>query len=485
MNRPCMVLLVVALTCLPGIIRAQAPPPAPAPTPAPAPGPTPATPQVAPQPLSKPDAEAVGRAVIAELAARNFDKVFARLREHVAQTLNVDKLTTSWDKLLLQVGAFRSVTAVEKEERQGLQVAYLTCAFERASLELVLAVDADSRVAALNFIPLGMRAGWKPAAYVKADSFQERKITVGGAPWQLPGTLTLPSGAGPFPAVVLVHGSGPGDQDESVGPNKPFKDLAWGLATRGIAVLRYSKRTRVHGRQMAELPDGFTVNEEAVEDARAAVDLLANTKEIDPRRIFVVGHSLGGMLAPRIAAVNKEVAGVILLAGNTRPIEELVLEQIRYAASLNGKVTPEGEKAIQAAEQARREIRSPDLKPGMTVKFLGVSTSAVYFLDLRDYHPAEAAAALGLPIFVLQGERDYQVRLADFDGWRKALAKQPTASFKLYPGLNHLFMSGAGPSSDADYLNPGHVEEDVIRDIAGWIAAHGPPPSAPPAKAAP
>ena len=128
------------------------------------------------------------------------------------------------------------------------------------------------------------------------------------------------------------------------------------------------------------------------------------------------------------------------MAGNTRPLEDLVVEQIRYMANLNGAITPEAQKQIDAAEESAKEFKNPDLKPGMSVHLLQTTLPASYVLDLRSYDPAKAAAALTIPIYVLQGGRDYQVRLADFEGWKKALGNKPNASFKLYPELNHPFI---------------------------------------------
>jgi uncharacterized protein len=174
-------------------------------------------------------------------------------------------------------------------------------------------------------------------------------------------------------------------------------------------------------------------------------------------------------VGPRIAAGDGKVAGLILLAGSTRPMEELVVEQYRYLVGLQGKITPEGQLAIDKAEKAAAEVRNPDLKPGTTVDFLGSPIPSSYFLDLRNYHPAEMAATLHRPVLVLQGERDYQVRMADFDGWKRALGAQPSASFKTYPALNHLFMPGSGPGSGAEYMKPNHVPEEVVQDIVAWV----------------
>src|SRR5262249_29401225 len=158
------------------------------------------------------------------------------------------------------------------------------------------------RIAGLRFRPPAAPAApYSPPAYVTPASYTETEFTVGSGDWPLPGTLEMPVGAGPFPALVLVQGSGPNDRDETLFGNKPFKDLALGLASRGVAVLRYDKRTKVYQAKLAGVP-GLTVTEEVVEDALAAVKTLRAQPRIDPARVFVLGHSLGGMLIPRIAA---------------------------------------------------------------------------------------------------------------------------------------------------------------------------------------
>ena len=162
----------------------------------------------------------------------------------------------------------------------------------------------------------------------------------------MPGTLTVPNGKGPFPAIVLVHGSGPNDRDESIGANKPFRDLAYGLATHGIAVLRYDKRTHVHPEQFANIV--FTVKEETIDDALSAVALLRTTAHIDPTRICVLGHSLGGMLIPRIGLADNRVAGLIVLAGATMPLGDTMLRQVRYLAEAQGPITPEVQQQLDA-----------------------------------------------------------------------------------------------------------------------------------------
>ena len=151
--------------------------------------------------------------------------------------------------------------------------------------------------------------------------------------------------------MVLVHGSGPNDRDETIGANKPFRDLAWGLATRSIAVLRYEKRTKQYpGKLMATGVGQFTAQEESIDDALSAVGQLRGTEGIDPKRIFVLGHSLGGTLAPRIGQADPKITGLIIMAGSTRPLEDMVVEQTRYLISLNGTPTAEGEAKLSEVQ---------------------------------------------------------------------------------------------------------------------------------------
>src|SRR5208282_4192029 len=132
---------------------------------------------------------------------------------------------------------------------------------------------------------------------------------------------------------------------------------------------------------------------------------------------------------------------------NTRPIQQLVVEQVRHITSLPGVDPAQAQKQVEGAEKIAADIDRPDLKPGDIVDVFGAKIPGSYWLDLRGYHPAELAAKLTVPMLILQGERDYQVRMADFEGWKKALAGRSDVTFKSYPALYHLFIAGTGPST--------------------------------------
>jgi dienelactone hydrolase len=412
------------------------------------------------------DLVARAEALVDALAAGDAEKATTYFDATMLEALPPDQLSGIWNQLTAQVGPFQERLGTRTATQQGYDVVYVVTQFEAGPLDVKVVFDAEGQVAGLFFEPsqgLSEPQSYSPPTYANLEAIEEHEVTVGSGQWALPGTLTLPVAGDDLPAVVLVHGSGPQDRDETIGPNKPFRDLAWGLASQGVAVLRYEKRTKQYAAQLAEALDEFTVYEETVEDALVAVALLRETPRIDPERVFVLGHSLGGMVAPRIGALDRDLGGLIILAGNTRPLEDLLLEQLAYVG------TPEEQLSEVEAQVAR--VKNPSLSLDTPAsELLGVPAS--YWLDLRGYDPAEAAKNLPQPMLILGGGRDYQVTEADFDGWQAALGGRDDVSTVFYADLNHLFMAGEGMATPAEYERPGNVAQGVIDDIAAWVLAH-------------
>ncbi len=343
-----------------------------------------------------------------------------------------------------------------------------------AQVAVSVTVDAQGLIGGLHIGPVTppTTVPYQPPSYADQQSFTEQSVTVGeGTQWALPGTLTLPKGTGPFPVVILVQGSGPNDRNETIGPNRPFQDLAWGLASRGIAVLRYDKRTFVYPKQTQAESATFTVQQESVDDALQAAKLVRSMPEIDSQRIYVLGHSLGGYVAPRIGQQDLSLAGLIMLAGGTRPLEDVILDQVTYLDSLNGGPTPAQTAALDELKAQVARVKDPKLSSSIPASELPLGIPAAYWLNLRGYQPASVAAGLDMRLLILQGARDYQATTADFAGWQAALSGHSNAKLVLYPDLNHLFQTGSGKSTPAEYEKPGHVAEKVITDIAEWVKA--------------
>jgi dienelactone hydrolase len=373
-----------------------------------------------------------------------------------------------WDDSVKRYGAFKKLGVTRSEKIGGYDSFLIEMQFTKSAFNLRLVFDSKNMIAGMYFAPITSTVVYKAPTYVKVSSFKETSVIIGKGAWALRGTLTMPAGKGPFPAVVLVHGSGPNDRDETIGPNKVFRDLAWGLATQGIAVLRYEKRTREHAAKFAKIRN-YTVKAETVDDAVAATALLRNTKKINKNRVFVVGHSLGGMLAPRIAQADPKIKGMVILAGPTRPLEDLVLDQTKYILSLTTTDTVVWKQQVELVKKSVSKIKSKSLSIKTPAdQLLGLPAS--YWLDLRGYNPAVLAAKTNKPMLVLQGERDYQVKMVDFKGWQKYLACNKKTTFKSYPKLNHLFMEGVGKISTPDeYEKESHIPAYVIKDIVNWV----------------
>jgi len=420
--------------------------------------------------LPEPQLVAMASELVDELARNDFAAATQRFDDTMKRALPESSLRDAWRSLIKQVGSFKQRAGTRTEVTNGYQMVFVTAQFALARLVVKVMFDAEGRVAGLFFLPEGASAGYASPSYVDAGAFSEREVTVGSGEWALPGTLTVPKVAGPFPAVVLVHGSGPNDRDESIGPNKPFKDLAQGLATQGIVVLRYEKRTKFYQQRMAGAAETITAKEETVDDAVAAVALLRQTPEVDPDRVFVLGHSLGGMLAPRILQAQPgAAAGMIIVAGPSRPLEDIVLEQTRYISSLSATLSPEDQAALRELEAQVARVKDLGLSTSIPSRDLPLGIPAAYWLDLRSYSQVETARTLGKPALILQGARDYQVTEVDLEGWKAGLDGRANVRFILYPDLNHLFMLGEGKATPSEYNLPGNVAAQVITDIAGWV----------------
>jgi uncharacterized protein len=415
-----------------------------------------------------PGPEARARQFVDLAAKGDFTAAQAMFDATLGARLSAAALEQSWGQVQRGAGAFKSAGAARIESSPSQDVVFLTCEFEKARLDLRLPMDKAGRIGGMG---VSLHVEYTPPDYVNPGSFHEKEVMVGASATALHGTLSIPNGEGPFPAVVLVHGSGAADRDYTLGPNKVFRDLAWGLASRGVAVLRYNKRANEYPREVSEMA-GFTVKEETVDDAVAAVSLLAATEGIDHRRIFVAGHSLGATVGPRIGKADPQIAGLILMAGTTHWLLDELVRQTVYNFTLHGEMTPAQQKQVDALKAQVARANDPALALDAPRSSLPFNLPASYWLDLRGYHPEQTARELNQPLLILQGERDYQVTMDDFATWKKGLAGKQNVEFKSYPKLNHLFLAGEGPSSDEEYGRPGHVEKAVVDDMAAWVNRH-------------
>lgn len=407
-------------------------------------------------------------------AAGQGDSIYIALNKELQGKLSPVMFNGTFRETEKVFGKLQSKSEWQTENVQGGTLYYSDLKFERYDFRFILAFDADGAMNTIRLSPVPATSVTPSVAY-NEKKMSERDITVGAEGFQLPGTLTVPkfatvAEARKVPCIILVHGSGPHDRDETIGPNKPFRDIAWGLAERGIAVIRYDKRTKTYGADCVPAGRVLDYDTEVVDDVLSAVALAKTLPEIASDSIYVLGHSLGGTLAPRIAERSKELAGIIVLAGLARPFEDAVEEQTVYIMSL-------------APASAEAKMQFADLKEQLNnVRKLGTNAfdeqiplplnlPRSYWEFANAYKPVSVAAKLKLPIFVLQGERDYQVTMEDFAFWRFGLWRNKNAFFKSYPKLNHLLQEGTGKATPMEYSRASSVPAYVLNDLAAF--AHG------------
>lgn len=431
--------------------------------------------------LPVPDEESMkadAQKVAEDLQAGDFAAVTEKFSAEMAAALDEKSLESSWNSVVAVLGDFIETLSVETYERDAYFCVDILEHYENNGLKLHIVYDAQGKIAGMQityadvepYLETEVQSGEEELSYT------EEEVTV-TADERVPlgGTLTLPRDTEKPPVVILVHGSGSSDRDENINGNKPFADIAHGLAARGIAVLRYDKRYYTY----PDCPDVgsaemVTLREETLDDVDAAIKLMQEDARVDGSRIFVLGHSLGGCLSPAIAAEHPQLAGIISMAGSLRPLWEIVYDQNQeaIAAAKEGGLTDEEQaQLVEAAEQIETSVKvlreELEAQPDDEL-LLGIPVR--YWKSNKEYCGENFIDQVEMPVLILQGDADFQVYPEkDYVLWQETLAGRDNAVFHLYEGLNHLMMPTQGKRDITEYSVKGHVDEQVIDDIAEFI----------------
>ena len=381
------------------------------------------------------------------LLAEQYTELRAMFNQQAKGDLSDETLRLKITPVLRQLGKPVSFGEPQAAGATGRHNVKITVRFAAMALDFTFSIDEAGKVAGFRYdpskeqAPVAVPTEWKPPPYSLSGRFRVQEVTIGEGQWKLPGTLLSPTSdlRGPFPAVVLVAGSGAQDRDETVGLNKPLRDIAEGLASRGIVVLRYDKRARVYQKQVQAIKN-LTVRDETIEDAVRAIAFLRTRHEVNPKRVYVVGHSLGGYLGPRIALGDHDLAGLAVMSANYEPLEDLIVHQAESTG------TPEPKLSQLRTDAAKVKALHPGQEGGPPV--LGAPPS--YWIDLRGYNPPAMAKVLHCKVMVLHGQRDFQVTEQDYGLWQSGLRGRENTTFHDYAGLNHFFMPGEGKSTPAN-----------------------------------
>jgi uncharacterized protein len=403
------------------------------------------------------------------LAAGDFPTARKYFDAELARTHDEERLKNDWGRLESSEGKYMGRAAGRVVLIEARRYIFVALQFVNGPFEAHAACDKDGLISLLEGgIPSDAPTKIKNAKLeIEPSGVRREPVVVASAYGPLPGTLTLPAGPGRFPSVLIVAGAGQNDADGTYGPNKIYLDLAEGLAAQGVASLRYDKNVRAYTAQIG-LSEYFTVDDEVTRDAVTASNLLHRNAHIDLRRQFLLGHSLGAMMAPEIASRFPGLAGLILMAPPGQPILDNAVNQTRYILEAQHAASDQIDAAIKAIRDEQSVLRAAGTSRPLAGEFSGMQQS--YWQSLFRYDPIVWAEKSSLPTLIVQGERDYRVepRYA-LARWKAVFAGNPRVQIELYPGLNHFFMPIGDLPPPRDEEVPAHVDDQVIHDIAAWI----------------
>ena len=418
--------------------------------------------------LASAEEEPTARAVFELLQSGDVSSVYALFDQNMQKAMSEDDLRKTFSDLEAAVGQATDWGEEQTVLYPPYRITILPVSYEKADVNLQITWQ-DHQIAGL-FYTIQQKA--ESIQEELPEGMMEENIQVGEL--NLPGLLTLPSeAADPLPAAVLVHGSGPNDRDETIGGTKLFRDLAHSLALKGIVSARYDKRTFAGVEISKEDEKTFTVQEETIDDAVAAARLLRADPRIDPERIYLIGHSMGAMLAPRIAEENPGLfTGIVMLSGTPKTLADIVLSQNqavvdalpplqKIAVSVQMTMLRQGWKNVLSSTE--EEVK------GKTI----FEAPAYYFWEMAQHDTASILKDLDLPALIINGGSDFQVIDADgIDAWQ-ALDLPENIQLSYYPELNHLLMDPQAPETIRgtvqEYDIPCHVAEEVVDEITAFI----------------
>ncbi|MCP1143175.1 serine aminopeptidase domain-containing protein [Lysinibacillus endophyticus] len=390
------------------------------------------------------------------------------------QTISKEYISATWNSFAANYGQTKSIELKDVKKNIVHTRVTFSVTGEVSPYELYFNFDKNGKI---DDFSVGYPTyPYSTPSYDHPENYTEKEVVVGSEEFPLPGVLTLPKGEGPFPVVVLVQGSGPHDMDSTYLGNKPFRDIAVGLANEGIAVLRYEKRTKVYPFKTGTNPK-FTIQDETVLDANYAVETLKDIPEVDAKNIYVLGHSQGGFALPLILENDKngDIKGGIVVAGPAGKFQDLLVWQLEQSL----------EKA-KDANAPKEQIEALEANVAFWKTQVGLINDPQYTLEnpptdfqlgptdwwynLRDIEAPEVSKKQNVPLFVVQGGKDFQVPASHLELWKEALKERDNVSYKFYTNMHHFLAENPNATgTTADYLAPANTSKQLISDIGQWV----------------
>lgn len=401
----------------------------------------------------------------------DYEGAVSLFSESLSAELPADKLKTTFERQIRVNGDMIVRDRVIKTFYIPHDIVYRFLWFGDKGFRLYFKMK-NAQITGLMLMPQNQTNQYAKPEYANLKSFKLQHVLIQSGNYGLTGEFFQPIKTDNFPVVVFIHGSGPNDRDEGMFGNRPFRDIAYGLANYGIGSLRFDKSSYLFGQFVIE-DETYTAWDEIGVDVTNIVSYLNEVQGIESERIFLFGHSLGANQMPRLLD-SLSVAGAIMAAGNARPLQDLLYEQFKFLYSQDGDLSDADKRRLnQLKEQIDKLENLREIDPADADFTLPLGVSPYYWKDMIMYDPVESLQQVDEPIFLIQGEGDYQVSMKDYKMFRRALRKRELPyDAKSYENVNHLLIENVGEPSAKEYERPSHVEHYIIKDVVEWIFKH-------------